>query len=317
MANENYALERMVSPGMPRRGIWRKGVLQICVTRACDLACFNCTQGSNLRGRPMHMKPEQFKEAVDSLEGYFGVVGVFGGNPAISPHFAEYCEILASSWVPKEQRGIWCNHPRGKGELMRRTFNPAVSNLNVHLKQEAYAEFARTWPESQRYLKGHDTDSRHAPVFVSMQEMIPEEQERWRLIANCDINREWSAYIGTFRGELRAWFCEIAGSQARLNENNPEYPDTGLPVTPGWWRKSMKDFAEQVRFHCHRCGVPLRGYGQKAVDGIAEQCSSEYQDVYLPKIKGRDVQVVKKREDLQEQGLRRMTAYIENGREFD
>ena len=265
----------------------------------------------------MAMTPEQFKRAVDSLEGYFGVVGVFGGNPSLHPQFEEICQILRDSWVPFEQRGIWCNKPfKGTGKI-RETFNPAVSKLNGHLDQKAYEEFSQEWPECKRFLKGHDTDSRHAPVFVAMKDVIEDEAERWRLISNCDINREWSAYIGTFRNELRAWFCEIAGSQARLHQNDPSYPDTGLPVTPGWWKKPMQDFAHQVRFHCHNCGVPIRGKGQKAVDGQYEEVSKTHADVYLPKVKGREVRLVERRDQLDEQALSRMTAYIENGRSVE
>ena len=136
---EQEALARMISPGMKRPHIWRQGVLQVHVTRACDKACFGCTQGSNLGGKPVMIDPEHFEEALLSVEGYFGVVGVFGGNPAMHPKFDVLCEMLRKH-VPFEQRGLWCNHPRGKGDVMRRTFNPKVSNLNVHLDREATAE---------------------------------------------------------------------------------------------------------------------------------------------------------------------------------
>src|SRR5690606_32211808 len=137
------------------------------VTRACDLSCHHCTQGSNLAGKPVVMTPDEFETAVKSLgfgvpgqQPYFGVVGVFGGNPALSPHFEAYCEILRAH-VPFAQRGLWCNHPRGQGAAMRITFNPKVSNLNCHLSSEAHAEFSRDWPESIPYLKGMDQDSIH------------------------------------------------------------------------------------------------------------------------------------------------------------
>src|SRR5690242_2039949 len=51
------------------RPVWRGGVLQIWVTRACDLACTHCTQGSNLAGKPGMMTPDQFEEACKSLVG--------------------------------------------------------------------------------------------------------------------------------------------------------------------------------------------------------------------------------------------------------
>ena len=59
-----------------------------------------------------------------------------------------------SPHVPYLQRGLWSNNLRGQGEHARATFCPQHSNLNVHLSGEAYAEFARDWPESVAYLKG-------------------------------------------------------------------------------------------------------------------------------------------------------------------
>jgi hypothetical protein len=315
--NEFTALKKMVAPGQHRPGVaWGVGgVMQISLTRSCDKACFGCTQGSNLRGKPMTMSVEQFKVALDSLEGYPYVIGIFGGNAALLKNFPEYCRVLQESWVPFKQRGLWCNKPFGHGKLMRETFNPRVSNINVHLDDEAKAEFERDWPELiglEGNFKGFDSDSRHSPVYVAMKDVIPDESERWNLISNCDINKYWSAYIGTFRGELRAWFCEIAGAMSRLHQDEPDYPDTGMVVEPGWWKRPMIDFAHQVRHACHSCGIPLKGYGSLAVNGEFEQVSKTHAAVYLPKIKGREVRVVEKLEEVNAHQLNRATDYIQN-----
>lgn len=310
--NEQEALSKMYSPGVRRPGKRAPGgVIQIHVTRACDQSCFNCTQGSNLRGKSVVMTPDQFEQACISLSDYFGTVGVFGGNPATSPHFEEYCRIMQKH-IPFQRRGLWCNNPLGKGKIMAQTFNPRVSNLNCHLDSKAYKEFKRDWPKSLPF--GHTTDSRHSPVFVSMQDVVDDEEKRWELISNCDINQHWSAMIGVFRGELRAWFCEIAGAQSILKQNDPDYPDTGFPVNKGWWRLGMQDFAEQVRWHCHRCGVPLRGYGElaQASEGV-EQCSKEYEDIYQPKKKGREVEVVTTLEQLNSKALK-FTQYLQGSK---
>lgn len=321
---EQECLDKMAPPGQFKLGKYGNGVIQILVTSVCDLGCFNCTQFSNLssRGKPEFMSPEHFEQSVISLKYYHGVVGVFGGNPALSPHFSAYCEILHKH-IPFIRRGLWCNHPRGNGKVMRETFNPAVSNLNCHLVREAYDEFKRDWPESQPF--GHDRDCRHAPAgnvamkdIVEMYKECPEcdgegsmmyqmakermvetkgkrvfiddgrdwyyvtangleiefktigmdctecngegkvynYEKAYDLISNCDINQGWSAGIGVFRGELRAWFCEIAMAQAiyhqwdisplthqdmvgpevaTLNIDFPEpkysYPDTGIELS--------------------------------------------------------------------------------------
>src|SRR6516162_117468 len=206
--NADEAISRMVSPSTRRPGKYREGVIQIWLTRACDKACFGCTQGSNLAGKPGMITLAQFESACKSLKGYFGVVGIFGGNPATHPQFDEICYILRR-YFPREQRGIWCNNPLGHGRVMADTFDPVVSNLNVHLDEKAFNEFRRDWPDSRPF--GLTQDSRHSPPFVALRDVIPNEDERWDMIADCDINKHWSAMLCVFRGELRAYFCEVAG----------------------------------------------------------------------------------------------------------
>lgn len=342
--NEQEALSRMISPGMLRERIWMRGVLQIWITRGCDLSCFGCTQASNLGGKAARISMEQFRTAVESLVGYFGVVGIFGGNPAIHPEFETICNTL-QELIPFKRRGLWCNHPRGKAALMNGTFDPTVSNLNVHLVRAAYDEFVTGWPACKPYLKGLDPswpeavelkkrdikaynhrvgDARHTPPFVAMQDldMLPfpdgtnqpnTEENRWELISKCDINRHWSAMICVFRDQLRGFFCEIAGSQAMLHQYEPDYPDTGVPITPDWWKQSMQDFAAQARLHCHACGIPIRSAGELAVGGTAEKVSATHAAVFKPKKPDRPVELVQLSTQLSETQVHRVTDYMENG----
>jgi hypothetical protein len=213
--------------------------------------------------------------------------------------------------VPYEQRGLWSNNLRGYGRLCFETFNPSYSNLNVHMNKEAYIEMKTEWPGS--HPKGLE-DSRHSPPWVAMKDMEDlTDEQRWILVANCDINQLWSAIICVFRGELRAYFCEIAGAQAMLHENEPDYPDTGHKVEIGWWNKPMSAFKGQVAKHCFDCGIPLRGAGDLAVTGTTEYVSKTHQNIYkLKRPKGKTVKIVTK---LSEMGgiLPRATDYIENG----
>lgn len=310
---EAEALKQMVSPSMYRCSSFRGGIVQIWITRACDKSCFNCTQGSNLRGANTRISLEQFEQACLSLVDYFGVVGIFGGNPAIHPQFDKICEILRKH-IPFERRGLWCNNPLGKGLIMAETFNPAVSNLNVHLDRDAYNAFRKDWPAAAPF--GLERDSRHSPVYTAMKDVIEDESERWGLIANCDINKNWSSLIGVYKQELRGYFCEIAGAMAMLHQHDPNWPDVGVKIEPGWWKKSMQDFKDQVRQCCHSCGVPLRGYGSlaQAADTCGvEQVSQTHADVYLPKHPLRVVQLVTKREQVSQGALGQFTDYIGNG----
>ena len=266
--------------------------MQIMVTRACDLACHGCSQGSNLAGKPPLMTPGQFEQAVTSLAGYFGVIGVFGGNPCVSPYFDDYCHFMRKH-VPFLQRGLWSNNLCGKGAEARETFNPRHSNLNVHMSREAYEEFWRDWPESGPYVKGLGIDSVHGSPWVAMQDVIEDEEERWRLIADCDINKYWSACIGVVPGRgLRAYFCEIAYAMAALHADDPDWPDTGLEVVPGWWKKPQADFEAQIRQHCPACGIPMRRPGQLAQGGTHEEFSETHRHIARPKIRDRPVQFV-------------------------
>ena len=276
--DKRTALSKMVPPDQRRAGKFMEGVMQIHLTRTCELSCSNCTQGSQFGGKSDFITLDNFDIACESMKGYWGLIGIFGGNPATHPQFKEICSLL-SSHFPQKQCGIWCNNPRGHGAIMRDTFNPAMSNLNCHMKLEPYLEFKRDWPESRPF--GLDKDSRHSPVHGHMDRFVPDEGDRWELISKCDINQHWSAMLCQFRGEIRAFFCEVAGSQAILNQHNPDYPDTGMKADPGWWQKSMQDFDEQATFHCHRCLVPLRGHGAMAQLESITTTTAEYSHLKL------------------------------------
>jgi hypothetical protein len=296
---------------MPRTHKPNAGVIQLWVTRMCDKACFGCTQGSNLRSKKAFISLEQFEQACITLSDYFGTVGVFGGNPCLHPQFPQLCDIM-TKYIPHRNRGLWANKLFGHGAIARATFNPRRCNLNVHLDKDAWDEFKMDWPEAMPF--GLEQDSRHGPPYVAMQDVIPSESERWSLISECDINRYWSAMVCVFRGELRGYFCEIAGSQAMLHEDEPDYPDLGVPVERGWWKRPMADYADQVRWHCHACGVPLRGFGElsQATEG-RELVSETHANIYRSKVKGREVHSVQSLGEVQPQSLGRFTHYLQNG----
>jgi hypothetical protein len=297
------ALRRMVVPSQ-KRPCWLGGIIQIHVGRACDKSCVHCSQGSDLAGKLSFLTPDEFEAAVRSLgfggpvqDQYFGVCGTFGGNPALSPHFGEYCEILRGL-VPLRQRGLWCNHPRGKGNLMRITYWPGHSNLNCHLDREAYDEFARDWEESIPFLKGHDKDSIHSSPWVAMKDVEPDESKRWDMIASCDVNQFWSALVGKVPGRgLRAYMCELQYAQAAIHataSDAADWPDTGLEATPGWWKRPIGDFEAQVRLHCHACGLPMRREGRAAVGdpSAAIEYTATHAAIARPKTRNRPVEFV-------------------------
>lgn len=320
-------LRTLKAPSARKGHIWEGGVFQVHLGRACSAACFGCTQGSQLAGKAPFMTVEQFEVAIRSLmepEPWHGVVGLFGGSTANHPRFAEICEVYRRL-VPYRQRGLWCNDPHGQGAVIRETFRPEISNINVHMDERAHAEFLRDWPEIAPFIKGFERDkagnvldSRHSPPWVAMRDLEDvTDRQRWDYVKRCTVNRDWSPLIGTFRGELRGWFCEIAGAQAMLHQWELDYPDTGCKVEPGWWRKPMEAYAHQVERHCFDCSHPIRALGDFAITGHVEHVSKTHAGIFRPKVKGRRVVTVTHLAQLAAAGeVEVATRYIENGRDL-
>jgi len=300
-----FVLSSMTAPSSVRRSAWMNGIMQIHVTRLCDLSCSNCTQGSQFAGKAHFITPDNFELACKSLRDYFGLVGVFGGNPALHPQFELLCEILRSHF-PVSKCGLWCNHPRGKAKIMRQTFNPAMSNLNVHLSREAFDEFKSGWPESRPF--GLNDDSKHSPVHGAMSEIIESQDEIWNRIAKCDINKHWSAMMCQIRGSLFGFFCEVAGGQAVLRQDDESYSHSGVQVTDStlnWWKNGMHYFSAQVENHCTRCLVPLRGTPSFARGEKTTRIGTDYQSL-TPKSGHSLLQII----DVQSNDSRKVVDYI-------
>lgn len=267
-----------------------KPVIQIIVTNRCDVFhCSNCTQMLVHQAEPFHMTPGNFRAACESLRGWpehrwegrerFGpswanhpnVVGVFGGNPCVHPQFEELCAIIAEVFPDPRSRGLWTNNALGHQGLIKRTFG--YFNVNVHGNPRAAAVLRGAGvPVIPGSIHGA---SWHSPTLVAIRDMIGRpggprnEQEMWEAIEGCDINQKWSGAITQRRGELRAYFCEVAASFENMYD-----ADSGLAVTAGWWRRPIADYARQIGLDpenpgagwCPRCGIPLKLQGHRDVE---------------------------------------------------
>jgi organic radical activating enzyme len=225
-------------------------IICIDVTNRCDLRCSNCTRLLVNQDHHWDMTPDNFRTALRSLNGYQGVIAMIGGNPCLNKYFAELCGIFVEEIPNQRQRGLWSNNVFTYQELIRDTFG--FFNLNPHNDDRCIAslEKLKEFIPSISYYKGNST---HAPLLTAVRDVIPDEQKMWDAIAGCDINRNWSASIVQHNGELRAYFCEVAASF-----DLARHGDHGVPVTEGWWRRSIVDYADQVKRFCPGCGVPAR-----------------------------------------------------------
>jgi len=227
------------------KAIFEVETLQICTTNACVLECANCTHLVGHAKRPYMMTLDEFKRIVDSLEGYPRMIGLIGGDPCISPFFAEQSRYLGSKF-PREQLGLWTTFPKGeKYYKLRDVICETYGNI---------------------LLNDHSVSTiMHAPMLVAAGEYYDDIKDLHAAAWNCWVQNAWSPGI-TPKG---AFFCEVAGELDYLFDG----PGGWDVSEPGWWKKTPKDYKEQIEFACAKCGgcLPLgRRSSQDNRDDISE-----------------------------------------------
>lgn len=269
------------------RGPRNMHIICIDTTNRCDLACSNCTRLLANQDKLWDMTPENFRYALQSLKGYFGIIAMIGGNPCMHPKFAELCQIFVEEIPDKRQRGLWTNNPFKHEALAKETFG--TFNLNAHGEKRAQAPLTRLTEHGKKngnVVWTYLGNSIHAPLLTAVQDVYRDPDTMWEKISQCEINRDWSAtIIQNAQGELRAYFCEVAASFDMARGG-----DGGHKVTAGWWRLGIEAFRDQVKTFCPGCGVPAK---QKGVKDSLEMdvFTSSNADIAL-KQKGRHAQLL-------------------------
>lgn len=244
--NADEAIARM-------RGPKNMHIICIDVTNKCDLACSNCTRLLENQSAFWEMSPDNFRTALRSLKGYWGVIAMIGGNPCMHRNFEELCAIFREEVPNKMQRGLWTNNYFKHQAVIEETFG--TFNMNSHgqaraegslmdLHKKVQAQGALSWT--------YEGNSKHSSILTAVKDLYP-ESEMWERISGCDINREWSATIIQNKGELRVYFCEVAASFDLARGE-----DHGHPLTDGWWKNHVDAYGEQIKKFCPGCGVPAR-----------------------------------------------------------
>ena len=233
------AMAKMRSPHQMR-------IICIDVTNKCDLSCSNCMRLLANQDELWEMTPENFRIALRSLEGFPGIIAMIGGNPPMHRNFKELCEIFVAEVPDKMRRGLWTNNVFKHSDLAQDVFG--VFNLNPHDLPRGIKSLAKLRSIGWYY----EGTSRHFPLLTAGKDLF-EETEMWDRISECYVNHNWSANIVQNKGQLRAYFCEIAASfdLARGTDN-------GVKVVPGWWRRNISEFEDQVAKFCPGCGVPAK-----------------------------------------------------------
>jgi len=257
----------------------RNDTIQILVTRACRRSCSNCTQLLPFRQDTLHMSLDCFRDAVRSLKGWPGIVGIFGGNPCLHPHFAEICRTLREEVPDQGHRGIWTDDLCGRGDLVREIFYPhGRFNLNPHADEKAAAEIQNCLP-GKLIRNSNKQASWHSGIVVNWRDMGLTMNEWITAREQCDLNHNWSAAIVEHAGRPYAYFCEVAAAIDGVRGVN-----NGILAEPGWWRKGMQAFRHQVERCCDAgCGIPLRIKGHLDHEGVYDLSQSWHRILPIPR----------------------------------
>lgn len=233
-------------------------VIQIEITNACVHQCSNCTRLVGHAKKPFFMEMDFFMKAVDSLVDYPKMIGIMGGEPLLHPQFAEMAEYLKSKVPDKVRCGLWSTLPKGKEK-----YAPIIADVfgNVLLNDHTLG------------------DLNHAPVLVAAQDVVSDEFSMWYLINHCWVQNCWSASI-TPKG---AFFCEVAAAFDMVFEG-----PGGWPVAPDWWKKTPKDYVEQMHQYCVDCSASLPLHARQdteEIDDVSPRNLERLTRLGSPKIK--------------------------------
>ena len=275
--------------------IREKKAVQIEVTNACNLQCANCSRFVGHHKEPYFMDIQLVGKAIDSLEGFPGVIGIMGGEPTKHPQFSEICKLVQRK-IPMEKRGLWTNGYKWKEykSLIKKTFaNKVLYNPK-------------------------DNTQKHHPMLIAIEEVVEDKHYVQELVNKCWVRTKWAASINP-KG---CFFCEIAAALDVLFEG-----PGGHPIEKGWWEKPPQEFDDQIRRYCYRCSgalpfPPVFLYDNKDYVSIGNYMKLE--ELKTPKFQDNRVRLIRKyftREELEElardwrpwdhagENTKKMTAY--------
>ena len=243
--------------------------IQVELTSACVLKCSNCTRFSGTHVKPNFLSFEEFKAAIDSLVEYsrlpHAIIGFMGGEPLLHHQFPQFCEYALSK-IDRAKLGLWSTFPdapkyKAYGPLIVKTFG--VILLNDHSRDDI--KHAPVLMASEEYFrkpcdfckgKGELLGAGIMDEGLVMKKCpdcggsgtVTDDATLFQAVEHCWVQESWSASINN-KG---AFFCEVAAALDDLFGG-----PGGWPVEPGWWKRTPKDFQEQMDWACRKCGAAL------------------------------------------------------------
>jgi len=226
-------------------------IIQIDITNACMFSCSNCTRFCGQHPKPFFMEPETFRRAVDSLDGFEGVIGIIGGEPTLHPQFDQLVSYYSSK-VPEPRPRAFIQQPVDSFSAYARTvkyMRGRSRGLFTSLGNGYYRNFEQIQDVfAYQSINDHQSVNTHQAILITRKELGIPDQEWFRLRDSCWIQNLWSASI-TPKG---AFFCEIAACLDMLFDG-----PGGWPIEPGWWKRTPADFGDQLHW-CEMCSMALK-----------------------------------------------------------
>lgn len=277
--------------------------IQIDITNACNMRCSNCTRFCGNHKKPFFMNFETFKRAVDSMEGFDGVVGLIGGEPTLHPEFERFALYMQEKFGKQMETAIPYPQKDFIHEIHRREFGaeklrtkPDGSYFMKKYGAGLWSNMSGTYRKhyeliqdtfAVQYLNDHINPSYHQPGLFSRKDLGISDEAWIPMRDKCWIQNTWSATI-TPKG---AFFCEVAGALDMLF-NGPG----GWKIEPGWWKRTPEEFGDQLHW-CEICGFALEGTftrdSQEEMDDVSPTLYQMLRQLESPKLKAGKINPVR------------------------
>jgi len=260
-------------------------IIQIEITNACPKKCSNCTRFVSHVRKPFMMDLRTFKRAVDSMEGFRGMLGIMGGEPTIHPQFDAFCDYFRETI----DRGL--AHRTGLEPFKDLNDYRSEHLSELHAKRGLWSSVGNGFRKHHEQifetfdymcLNDHANDGKHQALLISRHDLKIPDDEWYRVRDRCWVQRLWSASI-TPTG---CYFCEVAAAIDMLFFNGRR----GWPIEPGWWKRTPAEFGEQLEL-CELCSAPLdvpRRLSREEIDDVSASNYERLKAVGAPSVsKGR------------------------------
>ncbi len=263
-------------------------IIQIDITNACTHSCSNCTRFCGHHPKNFFMDFDTFKNAVDSLVDFPGMVGIMGGEPTIHPKFDMLIKYYASKIG---QQGKLKNSIEPITDFAQHR----IDNLNdTHVKRGLWSSLGKGYYKNYELIQDtfeyqcindHINPGLHQSLMINRKEMGISDDEWFELRDNCWIQNLWSSAI-TPKG---AFFCEVAGALDMLFDG-----PGGWKVEKNWWQRTPDEFKEQLHW-CELCGAALqtpRRQANEEIDDVGKEFYEQLSKINSKKLKKGNVNLV-------------------------